>query len=74
MLCDSVWQIILHFAVKEKVHSTSRKKKNRRASNASLLGYTCLKTKHAWQRHPNDIRFEKYMDTKLKCDIFDTKW
>jgi len=62
MLCDSVWQILLNFAVKEKVHSTSRKK-NRRASNASLLCYTCLKTKHARQRHANDIQFEKYMDT-----------
>ena len=58
MLCDSVWQIILNFAVKEKVHSTSRV-----ASNASLLSYTCLKTKHARQRHENDIQFEKYMDT-----------
>ena len=62
MLCESEWQIILNFAVKEKVHSTCRKE-NRRASNGSLLGYTCLKTKHARQRHANDIRFEKYMDT-----------
>ena len=39
-----------------------------------LVSSVTLVSKLSTLRHANDIRFEKYKGTKLKCDIFDTKW